>query len=67
MILYLFLILHLLILNKKLKDDYFTRAFASGLALLIFIYTSVNIAMTIGLAPVVGIPLPFFLAMEVAL
>lgn len=60
MILYLFLILHLLALNIKLKDDYFTRSVATGLACLIFIYASVNIAMTIGLAPVVGIPLPFF-------
>jgi len=27
---------------------------------MIFIYTSVNIAMTMGLAPVVGVPLPMF-------
>ncbi|NLK66834.1 MAG: rod shape-determining protein RodA [Campylobacteraceae bacterium] len=60
MSLYLFLILHLLALNFKLKDDYFSRVVATGIGLLIFIYASINIAMTIGLAPVVGIPLPFF-------
>ena len=29
-------------------------------ALMVFIYASVNIAMTIGMGPVVGVPLPFF-------
>lgn len=57
---YLLLIIHLLSLNYYLKDDYMAVVVATSLAALIFIYTSINIAMTIGLAPVVGVPLPFF-------
>ena len=58
--LYALLIIHLMTLNFKLDDDPFTRVITSGISLLIFFYMSVNIAMTIGLAPVVGVPLPFF-------
>jgi rod shape determining protein RodA len=36
----------------------FSRLCASGLSVTIFLYVSINIAMVIGLAPVVGIPLP---------
>lgn len=59
-LLYILLILHLLSLNYKLKNDYFARVAINCVALFIFIYTAVNISMTIGFAPVVGIPLPFF-------
>lgn len=38
----------------------FTRIYAYGVASILFFHLSVNIGMTIGLAPVVGIPLPFF-------
>lgn len=58
--LYGILIFHLLSLNYKLKNDYFTRVMTTGVAILIFIYVGVNISMTIGFAPVVGVPLPFF-------
>lgn len=58
--LYLLLILHLLSFNKKLKKDYFAKTFTSALSILIFIYVGVNVSMTIGFAPVVGVPLPFF-------
>ena len=54
------LIAHLLSLNYLLKEDYFTRVVTSGIGFLIFIYVSVNIMMTIGFAPVVGVPLPFY-------
>jgi len=57
---YLLLILHLLSLNLVLKNDYFAQVIVNSVALLIFIYTAVNIAMTIGFGPVVGVPLPFF-------
>ncbi|QKF71704.1 rod shape-determining protein [Campylobacter geochelonis] len=57
---YALLIIHLLTLNYKLKGDYLARVVTTGLASLIFIYASVNISMTIGFAPVVGVPLPFF-------
>jgi len=58
--LYALLILHILSLNYKLKGDYFTQVVATSIAMLLFMYMSVNIAMTIGLAPVVGVPLPLF-------
>jgi len=58
--LYALLIIHILSLNYKLQGDYFTQVVATSIALLFFMYMSVNIAMTIGLAPVVGVPLPLF-------
>ncbi|MBC7985887.1 MAG: rod shape-determining protein RodA [Sphingomonadaceae bacterium] len=36
----------------------FARLTASGLAITIFFYVAINLAMVMGLAPVVGIPLP---------
>lgn len=58
--LYILLIIHLLKISRIYKDDYLILSVASGLALLFFIYMSVNIYMIIGLAPVVGVPLPIF-------
>lgn len=58
--LYLSIVLHLLSFCFLDSKDYFLKVIASCLAMLFFIYTSVNIAMTIELAPVVGIPLPLF-------
>ncbi len=40
-------------------DDRFARLVAAGLTTTIFIYASINLMMVMGLAPVVGIPLPF--------
>jgi rod shape determining protein RodA len=36
----------------------FARLTATGLAFTLFLYVSINMAMVMGLAPVVGIPLP---------
>lgn len=57
---YISLTVHTLGLRSKFKGDYFGKVFAGGIAVLIFVYSSINIAMTIGLAPVVGIPLPMY-------
>lgn len=57
---YALLIVHLITLNFRLQKDYFAQVITSGISLLIFFYMTINIAMTIGLAPVVGVPLPFF-------
>ena len=58
--LYIFLILHLLSISiKNIKDPY-VQVFSAGIAFLFFISMIVNIFMTIGLAPVVGLPLPMF-------
>ena len=59
-ILYMFLIFNLLYISAKYASDYLIKAFASGLAFLLFVYMGVNIYMVIGLAPVVGLPLPMF-------
>jgi len=58
--LYILLIFNLLYISAKHASDYLIKAFASGLAFLIFVYMGVNIYMVIGLAPVVGLPLPLF-------
>ena len=39
-------------------QDLFSRLLASSISLTFFVYVFVNIAMTIGLLPVVGVPLP---------
>lgn len=57
---YAALVLHLMSINYLVTNDYFIKVFATSLSLMIFIYMSVNIAMTLGFAPVVGIPLPMF-------
>ena len=56
--LYFLLIFYLLFKAKNLKDDYFAKVMFSGVAIMIFIYSSINMAMTMDLAPVVGVPLP---------
>ncbi len=53
------LITHLLLIASW-AQDYYIKVVAGGLSLFFFIYMSVNIAMTIGFAPVVGVPLPMF-------
>jgi len=58
--LYAVMILHIFFMRQKFKNDHFGIVFATGVAVLFFIYSSINIAMTTGLAPVVGIPLPMF-------
>ncbi len=58
--LYILLILHLLYLSAKYSKDYLIKTFSAGLAFLFFVYMGVNIFMIIGLAPVVGLPLPMF-------
>lgn len=40
-------------------EDKFSRLTAAGLTMTIFFYVCVNLMMVMGLAPVVGIPLPF--------
>ncbi len=56
---YVLIILHLMSIAMW-SDDYYIKVVSAGISTLIFIYMSVNIAMTIGFAPVVGVPLPMF-------
>ncbi len=59
-VLYILLIIHLLVISHIYSDDYHIVVISSGLAFLFFVYMGVNIYMVIGLAPVVGAPLPMF-------
>ncbi|MDR0747420.1 MAG: rod shape-determining protein RodA [Helicobacteraceae bacterium] len=59
-LLYILLITHLLSLNLKTHEDYLAMVTITGVAIMLFLYMAINIAMTIGLAPVVGVPLPLF-------
>lgn len=43
----------------RLSKVLFTKIMCYGLAILLFLHTCINIAMVIGLMPIVGIPLPF--------
>ena len=58
--LYILLIFNLLYISARHGSDYLIKTFASGLAFLLFVYMGVNIYMIIGMAPVVGLPLPMF-------
>jgi rod shape determining protein RodA len=51
--------IRIILLSERQKSSY-SRIFGYSLASILFFHFSVNIAMTIGLAPVIGIPLPFF-------
>ncbi len=43
-----------------IAKDSFSSLVATGISLMLLLYVFVNIAMTMGLMPVVGVPLPFF-------
>lgn len=54
-----FLLFRLIHLAERQKSN-FSRIYGYGVISVIFFHFAVNIAMTIGLFPVIGIPLPFF-------
>lgn len=56
--LYLGLFIRIITLAERQRSS-FSRIYAYGVASVFFFHFVVNIAMTIGLAPVIGIPLPF--------
>jgi rod shape determining protein RodA len=53
-------LLYRLIFLAERQKSRFSRAYGYGVAAILFLHFAVNIAMTVGLAPVIGIPLPFF-------
>ena len=53
------LILHWGIGVARASSDRFTQLLATGMTATIFFYVAINLMMVMGLAPVVGIPLPF--------
>ena len=56
--LYLFLLLRLVIIAERQRSP-FSRIYGYGVASILFFHFFINIGMTIGLIPVIGIPLPF--------
>lgn len=58
-ILQLALIIRLIFMAERQRSP-FSRIYGYGVASVLFFHLTVNIGMTIGLAPVIGIPLPFF-------
>ncbi len=58
-ILFVFLMIRLLIMAER-QHSVFSRIYGYCVASIFFFHFAINIGMTIGLAPVIGIPLPFF-------
>jgi len=56
--LYLFLLLRIVNIAER-QRSVFSRCYAYGVASVLFFHIMINVCMTIGLAPVIGIPLPF--------
>ncbi len=57
--LFLWLMIRLIILAERQRTT-FVRAYGYAVASIIFVHFFINIGMTIGIMPVIGIPLPFF-------
>lgn len=55
---YFFLLLRIVMIAER-QRSVFSRCYAYGVASVLFFHIAINICMTIGLAPVIGIPLPF--------
>jgi rod shape determining protein RodA len=55
---YLLLLFRIIILAER-QRSVFSRCYAYGVASVMFFHIAINVCMTIGLAPVIGIPLPF--------
>lgn len=58
MALYVTLLMRLIYLAERQRST-FSRVYGYGIAGILFVHVAINIGMTIGLMPVIGIPLPF--------
>jgi len=56
--LYLILLFRIVTIAER-QRSVFSRCYAYGVGAVFFFHIAINLAMTIGLAPVIGIPLPF--------
>jgi rod shape determining protein RodA len=59
LLLFMTLILRIIYIAERQKAP-FTRIYAYGVASILMFHLMVNVGMTLGLMPVIGIPLPFF-------
>jgi rod shape determining protein RodA len=55
----LFLIIRVIFMAERQRSP-FSRIYGYGVASVLFFHVAINVGMTIGLMPVIGIPLPFF-------
>lgn len=57
-VLFLFLLIRIILLSERQRSRY-SRIYGYGIASVLFTHVAINIGMTLGLVPVIGIPLPF--------
>ena len=57
-VLYISFLLRIIFVAER-QRSVFSKIYGYGVASILFFHVAINIAMTIGLAPVIGIPLPF--------
>ena len=57
-LLYIALLVRIIILAERQRST-FSRVYGYAIAGILFVHVAINIGMTIGLVPVIGIPLPF--------
>lgn len=57
--LFILLLIRIIMVAERQRSD-FSRIYGYGVASILFFHFVINIGMTIGLVPVIGIPLPFF-------
>ncbi len=55
---YVVLLMRIVTIAER-QRSVFSRCYAYGLASVLFFHITINVCMTVGLAPVIGIPLPF--------
>lgn len=58
-LLYTMLIVRLIVRSERQRSD-FTRIYGYAVAAIFLFHLMVNVGMTVGILPVIGIPLPFF-------
>lgn len=58
-VLFLTMLYRIIIIAERQRST-FNKVYAYAVAMIVFYHFAVNIGMNIGLAPVIGIPLPFF-------
>lgn len=54
---YMILLFRIIVIAER-QRSVFSRVYAYGVACVLFFHVAINIGMTVGLAPVIGIPLP---------
>jgi rod shape determining protein RodA len=59
LILFAILIIRIINLAERQRSE-FSRIYGYGVASILFFHLTINVGMTIGILPVIGIPLPFF-------